>query len=86
MRLKHNLWTDVKGLSCRNSGRLRAEKALHRLVWLRDEVCDERTRDRKPQAASLPHSIAQNAIEWGTPERTWATRPGTEPELELSGS
>ena len=26
------------------------------------------------QAASLPHSIAQNAIEWGTLGFTWATR------------
>src|SRR5580704_17035208 len=28
---------------------------------------------RAKQAASLPHSIAQNAIEWGTPI-VWATR------------
>ena len=27
------------------------------------------------RAASLPHSIAQNAIEWGTP-MVWATRLG----------
>ena len=45
-----------------------------RLVRLRNRVCDERTEDAESPAASLPHSIAKNAIEWGTPRLTWATR------------